>query len=388
MRLLFITSTRIGDAVLSTGLLRHLIERHPDARVTVAVGRLAAPLFEAVPGLQRVLIMDKRPLSLHWLALWAAAAPHRWDMVVDLRASAIAYLLAARRRAVIGKRADARHRVEELGDLLALAAPPEPTVWLSPAHEAAAETLIPQGRPVLAVGPAANWIGKQWRAKRFAELVLRLIAPDGPLPGARVVVSAAGHERAQAQPVLDALPAERAIDLVDGVELPIVAACLRRCALFVGNDSGLMHLAAAPARRRSACSARARLAPPALGTKGGLRAHTAVLRGTLPRKKDAPSAPSTLVDGVELRPSGRGGLASAPLRGARHRSLRGPSATATIRGSCTWPRRPARRRSACSARVPTRATGPGDQRRPSCAHRGPTRNSCRARKTPPTSPRP
>ena len=46
-----------------------------------------------------------------------------------------------------------------------------------------------------------------------------------------------------AEPVLAGLPG--AIDLVGGLELPEVAAVMARCALFVGNDSGLMHLAAA-----------------------------------------------------------------------------------------------------------------------------------------------
>ncbi|MDP7343406.1 MAG: hypothetical protein QF767_08665, partial [Alphaproteobacteria bacterium] len=45
MKLLFITSTRIGDAVLSTALLSHLIERYPEAEITIACGPAAAPLF-------------------------------------------------------------------------------------------------------------------------------------------------------------------------------------------------------------------------------------------------------------------------------------------------------------------------------------------------------
>ena len=245
MRLLFITATRIGDAVLSTGLLRHLTEANPGARVTVAAGRLAAPLFEAVPGLDRVLVIDKRAFRLHWLELWRQTAPHRWDLAVDLRASMIAYLLPARRRLVAGRRAADRHRVEELGALLDLDPPPMPTVWLAPRHEDAAARLVPDGGPVLALGPAANWLGKQWRAERFAELADQLTREDGALAGARVAVLAAAHERAQAQPVIDALPAERAIDLVGTVDLLTAAACLRRCRLFVGNDSGLMHLAAA-----------------------------------------------------------------------------------------------------------------------------------------------
>jgi len=45
--------------------------------------------------------------------------------------------------------------------------------------------------------------------------------------------------------VLGAQPAERVLDLVGGPDLLTVGACLARCDLFVGNDSGLMHLAAA-----------------------------------------------------------------------------------------------------------------------------------------------
>ena len=120
-----------------------------------------------------------------------------------------------------------------------------PRVWLAPEHEAAAERLVPAGGPVLAIGPAANWPGKQWPAERFAELAHYLTIPDGALPHARVAVFAAGHEWAQAQPVIDAMSAGRMLDLVGTVDLLTAVACLKRCRAFVGNDSGLMHLAAA-----------------------------------------------------------------------------------------------------------------------------------------------
>ena len=245
MRILFVTATRIGDAVLSTGLLGHLLERYPGTLVTIAAGRAAVPLFDALPGLERVLTIDKRPFKGHWVNLWTATAFRRWDLVVDLRASAIAYLVPARRRVIAGKRDDSHHRVEELAALFGLDPPPAPRVWLAPEHEAAAERLVPAGAPVLAIGPAANWTGKQWPADRFAEVARRLTGSGGALAGARVAILAAGPERDQAQPVIDALPAERVLDLVGEVDLLTAAASLRRCRAFLGNDSGLMHLAAA-----------------------------------------------------------------------------------------------------------------------------------------------
>jgi ADP-heptose:LPS heptosyltransferase len=245
MDILFVTATRIGDAVLSTGLLAYLIERHPGARLTIAAGPVAAPLFEAVPGLDRLITVSKRPFSGHWLGLYAAVAARRWDIVVDLRGSALAWLLYARRRHVMAKGDRREHRVRQLARLFAVDPPPAPRLWLASQHERAAEVLVPPGPPVLAIGPAANWRGKQWRGERFADLAERLTGPDGLLPGARVAVLAAAHERPQAEPLLRAVPGRRLIDLIGRVDLLTAAAVLRRSVLFVGNDTGLMHIAAA-----------------------------------------------------------------------------------------------------------------------------------------------
>jgi heptosyltransferase-3 len=245
MRILFVTATRIGDAVLSTGLLSHVISRFPDARLTIAAGPAAAPLFEAVPGLERLIVLRKRRWALHWLALYRRTVGRRWDLVVDLRGSALAWLLWAGERRVTAKGDPREHRVRQLARLFGLEPPPSPVIWTGARHDRAAEALVPPGSPVLAIGPAANWRGKEWRADRFAELATRLTAPDAPFASARVAVLAAAHERAQAAPLLAALPAGRVIDLVGRTDLLTAAAVLRRCALFIGNDTGLMHLAAA-----------------------------------------------------------------------------------------------------------------------------------------------
>jgi heptosyltransferase-3 len=245
MHILFVTATRIGDAVLSTGLLSHLVERYAHAHFTIGAGRVAAPLFEAVPRLERIIVIDKQPYGLHWLDLYARVVRRRWDLVVDLRGSALAYLVLTRERRMRGKGAPDEPRVRQLGRLLDLDPPPTPRLWTLPKHEEAAARLVPAGGSVIAIGPAANWRGKTWRAERFAELVRRLVSPVGVLPGARVAVLAAAHERPQAAPVLDAVAPERRIDLVGRTDLLTAAAVLKRCALFVGNDTGLMHMAAA-----------------------------------------------------------------------------------------------------------------------------------------------
>ena len=115
MHILFVTATRIGDAVLSTGLLSHLVKCFPGALLTIAAGPIAAPLFEAVPGLDRVLVLRKRRGGLHWLALYARAVRRRWDLVVDLRGSALAWMLRAGERRVMAKGDAREHRVRQIG---------------------------------------------------------------------------------------------------------------------------------------------------------------------------------------------------------------------------------------------------------------------------------
>jgi len=241
MRILFVTSNRLGDAVLSTGLLDHLIRAHPDARITVACGPAAEGVFARMPNRERTIVLDKRPYSLHWLPLWASAATTLWDLVVDIRGSALAWLVPTRRHAVMRRRSG--HKTAQLAAVLGLHAPPLPVMWTAAEDRARAAALLPAGRPVIGLGPTANWPPKIWPAERFAALFCALQA--GPLPGVVPAVFAGpgAEEAATAAPLLAALPDP--IDLVGKLSLPQAAACLARCALFVGNDSGLMHLAAA-----------------------------------------------------------------------------------------------------------------------------------------------
>jgi ADP-heptose:LPS heptosyltransferase len=194
-----------------------------------------------MPNLERIIIFQKHKNDSHWPKLWRQVAFTVWDLVVDIRGSALAYLIPARRRVV--RRPRPGRMFEQHAAMLGISPPPLPVVWTAPEDRAKAAALLPSARPVIGLGATANWAPKVWPPDRFAALFRRLAA--GPLPGAVAAVFAGPGEaeRQMAAPVLEALPV--AIDLRGTLTIPEAAACIQRGALYVGNDSGLMHLAAA-----------------------------------------------------------------------------------------------------------------------------------------------
>jgi heptosyltransferase-3 len=242
MRILFIASSRIGDAVISSGILEHLRLAYPQARITVAVGVVAQDVFAHLPQLERLIVFDKEKFDFHWFRLWLKLVGQVWNIVVDVRGSGLPYFLLARRRKTIrGGRRPGR-RYAQLGAAMGLSPAPLPVAWTNAADAACAEAVLPRAR-LIGLGPTSNFAGKIWAPERFAAAYQ--ILASGRLAGARPVVFAGpgAQERALAAPVLALLP--DAIDLTGKLSLPEVAACMRRLDLFIGNDSGLMHLAAA-----------------------------------------------------------------------------------------------------------------------------------------------
>lgn len=245
--ILFIGPTRIGDAVLASGLIKKLADEAPGARFTIAVGPAAAPLFAEVPGLDDLIVMEKRKGSGHWLALWNRVRHKHWALVIDMRGSATSTFLRRDRRTVHRKSiGEPVHKVIEAARLLTLEnEPPAPFLFTSDEIEARAAELVGEGGPILAMGPASNWLGKTWPIERFGRVAIELLDADGPMAGGRLMILGGPNDARYVEPLARTLPRHRLIDLTGQADLLTAYACLKRARLFVGNDSGLMHLAAA-----------------------------------------------------------------------------------------------------------------------------------------------
>lgn len=246
MKILFITANRLGDAVLSTGILGALIDRYPEARITVACGILPAPLFQSIPQVVRVIPLIKQARHGHWFDLLRQTFATGWDLIVDLRNTAVSRLLRRRALRVFLGPKPRQHMVEGLAALIgATPAQASPRLWLDPAAVEKVKHSLAATTQLLALAPGAHGVGKRWPGDRYAALAASLLAQGGPLAGAAVVLLGAPGEESTVRQTVEALDPEQVINLVGRTEPAEAAAWLARAALYVGNDSGLTHLAAA-----------------------------------------------------------------------------------------------------------------------------------------------
>ncbi len=265
----------IGDTVLTVPFLRNLRRAEPDARITWVVAPGSSDVVEGIPYVDALLFWD--PVTIHAdskgahrtlaskLAFIRGLRAERFDKVYVLKRSIssalIAWLSGAPQRigfdtegrgclltAKVPYRND-RHEVENF--LAVLRADGVKVhddyleVWTTPEEEQKAARLLadcgmgPSGQAVL-IHPFSAVEQRGWPVENFALLAARLDRDTA----CRVIVTGGPKDREtfrQAMPLFG----DHVIDLVGRCTLRDTIAILKRCALFVGNDSGIMHLAAA-----------------------------------------------------------------------------------------------------------------------------------------------
>jgi heptosyltransferase-2 len=265
----------IGDTVLTVPFLRNLRRAEPQASITWMVAPGSSDVVNGIPYVDELIYWD--PVTIHAdsrgahrtfsakLAFIKQLRLHHFDKVYVLKRSlssaVIAWLSGAPERigfdtegrgclltTKVPYRHD-RHEVENFLDVLrADGVKVEDDfleIWTTPEEEKkAAQVLADAGvaaqGPVAAIHPFSAVPERGWPLENFAELALRL----SKTTGCRLVV-VGGVGDIEAFKKVRHLFGEGTVDLVGKCTLRETTALLKRCAFFVGNDSGIMHLAAA-----------------------------------------------------------------------------------------------------------------------------------------------
>lgn len=243
MKVLFLTHTRLGDAVLSTGVVNHYATRFPQARLTVVCSPLVQGIFAAMPNVERVIAVRKRRYSRHWWDVWRAVIGTKWDVVVDLRNSAVSRLVLAGQRYIWSEQPDTMAKVKQIAQVLRLDTPPSPRLWFDDTTQALANQFVSDiEQPRIVIAPVANWPGKMWPTDYYIALISRLAQT---YKSASFIIMAGPGEEAVAERVLAACPTGRGYCAIAKFSPLQAAAVIAQCTAFIGNDSGLMHCAAA-----------------------------------------------------------------------------------------------------------------------------------------------
>lgn len=258
----------IGDVLLATPVLRALKERFPQARLSVAVNKGTEDILKWNPDVDARLVVEKGGVRQEGRFL-RDLRRRRFDCVIDLtdgdRAAILAGFSGAPCRigfneehrwrgllfsTAITALAGPMHRVEhDLQALRPLGIEPKahPLVLrTAPEDDAAAAALLraaglsDEAEPLVMLQPGARYWFKAWPAECFALLADRLAQSLN----CRVLIGGNRQEEALARHIA-ALARSRPTVLAGRMTLLQHAAALKRCALFVGNDNGPMHMAAA-----------------------------------------------------------------------------------------------------------------------------------------------
>lgn len=265
-RLLLLQPRWLGDVLLGTPAIRAARAAFPGARIDFATERAGGEALCHNPNLDEVLVAAGGWRSR--LKLLRTVSVRRYDAVVDFRStnSTAQIALASRAPRRIGLRGRgprnaaytkllprqdlatyaARHKLDMLAPLgvdtaaitdLSLDLP------IGEAAHARADAIwrehALEGERVVAITPASREAYKQWGTARWAEIADRVTEM-----GARVLLTHGPGEERQAREVVAAMR-HPVVWKLGRTTIDEVAAIFARCVLWMGNDGGSKHIAAA-----------------------------------------------------------------------------------------------------------------------------------------------
>jgi heptosyltransferase III len=266
-KILIIKLRYIGDVLLATPTVRAIKAARPDARVTMMVNRGTEDVLSGNPDLDEVVVLDKGSLAAQW-QLVAGLRRRRFDTVIDLtdgdRSAFLSWISGASVRIgfndehrwrgrcyteVVQPVPGVRHRIDR--DLEALkpmsiqAGSKDPQLWLTPEEANSADQLLDQlgvqrSQPIVILQPGARYWFKAWPPERFAELADQLTSQFG----CQVLIGGSDQDIDLAKQIQQ-MAKRKPIIMAGRTTIKQFAAIAKKTALFVGSDSGAMHIASA-----------------------------------------------------------------------------------------------------------------------------------------------
>ncbi len=274
-RVCIIKPSSLGDVVHALPVLSALRALWPGAEITWVVNSSIRGLLDGHPQLDRVIAFDRSRarLGLDGLAMMtrflASLHRERFDLALDLQGLLRSGLmtLATGARVRVGL-SDARegaarfytHRIPSPGPdihavdrLLCVAealgasiAEPRFVVAISEADRRWARGALAEvARPALVLNLGARWLTKRWPPEHFAEVARRAVE----VRGAGLVAVGSPEDRPLVEALRARLPGVSLLDLSGRTSLPQLAALAAESDLFLSNDTGPLHLAAAAGAR-------------------------------------------------------------------------------------------------------------------------------------------
>ena len=273
----------LGDAVLALPSIAALRRQFPDASLTIAAPAAVAAIFRertaAAPddvielsGKHRdaIATLRKGQFDLGVLfpnsfrSAWqmrAAGIRERWGYPTSWRGRLLTR--ASRRVRPKGPEHQADYYRALVRGLDVACDDALPSIAPTLASDAQTARLfeqarVPSGAPLVGLAPGAAYgQAKQWPPAKVGALIARLVRETD----ARCVIVGAAHDRDAGRAIESWLRAEapealqsprengpRVIDLIGRTSLAALTGVVARTAVFVSNDSGAMHLAAATGR--------------------------------------------------------------------------------------------------------------------------------------------
>ena len=268
----------LGDAVMCEPALSRLRMIFPQAEITLLVKPAIADLLAHHPAVNRTLVYDDRGRHAGLSGKWTLAGVlrrHRFDLAIlfqnAFEAALISFLAGIPRRfgyATDGRsllltdpvappsRNGQRHQVEYYWDLLksfgSHGPAPAPRLFVTPEESARmAQRLADAGigptDQVIGVNPGSTYgHAKRWVPDRYAEVVNRLLKDrqSDIAAGVGVAILGAKGEEQLGQEIAKQIKT-RTVVCSGHTTVREMMALVKRCQLFLTNDTGPMHVAAA-----------------------------------------------------------------------------------------------------------------------------------------------